>query len=104
MAVPWAQIIQWAPQIIGLSRDLLNRSRSTAPAEALVRPADPDSVPARVAALEENERRQAELVDRMAAQQAELSKAVVVLHRRQRALIIAVVVLALGLLWSLWKP
>jgi len=104
MAVPWTQIIQWAPQIIGLSRDLLNRQRNPKTGEALVRPADPDSVPARVAALEENERRQAELVDRMAAQQAELSKAVVVLHRRQRGLIIAVAVLAIGLLWALWKP
>lgn len=104
MAVPWVQIIQWAPQIISLSRDLLNRSRNTPPAQALVRPADPDSVPARVAALEENERRQAELVDRMAAQQAELAKAVVTLHRRQRALVIAVVVLAIGLLWALWRP
>ncbi|MGC4028953.1 MAG: hypothetical protein QM696_08785 [Steroidobacteraceae bacterium] len=101
MAVPWAQIIQWAPQIISLSRDLLNRSRAPK-AETLVRAADPENLAARVAALEENERRQAELVERMAEQQAQLSRAVVSLHRRQRVLIIAVVVLALALAYMHW--
>ena len=67
-----------------------------------MRAADPDNVPARVTALEENERRQAELVEKMAAQQAELSKAVVSLHKRQRALIIAVVVLTLALIYVRW--
>ncbi|MEO6078455.1 MAG: hypothetical protein ABIQ86_01565 [Steroidobacteraceae bacterium] len=99
MAVPWLQIIQWAPQILSLSRDLLNRSKHPTPGESLVRAAESDHLPARVAALEENERRQAELVDRMAAQQAELAKAVVTLHRRQRVLISAVVVLALALVY-----
>jgi hypothetical protein len=98
MAVPWAQIIQWAPQIITLSRDLLNRARKP-PAEALVRAADADNLPARLTALEENERRQAELVERMAEQQAQLSRAVVSLHRRQRLLWAAVVALVLALIY-----
>lgn len=101
MAVPWAQIIQWAPQIISLSRDLLKRSQKL-PAETLVRPSDPDNVASRVAALEENERRQAELVQRMAEQQAQLSRAVVSLHRRQRLLVAAIVVLALVLVYVGW--
>ncbi|MEO6080483.1 MAG: hypothetical protein ABIQ86_11970 [Steroidobacteraceae bacterium] len=99
MAVPWVQIIQWAPQILALSRDLLNRSKHAKSSESLARAAEPDQLSARVGALEENERRQAELVDRMAAQQAELTKAVVTLHRRQRLLIGAVVVLALALFY-----
>lgn len=101
MAVPWAQIIQWAPQIISLSRDLLNRSRAPR-AETLVRAADPENLASRVAALEENERRQAELVERMAEQQAQLSRAVVTLHRRQRAMMIAIAVLAAAVAWLRW--
>jgi hypothetical protein len=100
MAVPWAQIIQWAPQIISLSRDLLGRSRELA-AKPPVPVAPTDELPVRVAALEENERRQAELVQRMAEQQAQLSKAVVALHRRQRMLVIAVLVLAGMLVYAL---
>lgn len=101
MAVPWAQIIQWAPQIISLSRDLLTRSRAPR-AETLVRAADPENLASRVAALEENERRQAELVERMAEQQAQLSRAVVTLHRRQRAMMIAIAVLAAAVAWLRW--
>ena len=39
---------------------------------------------------------------KMAAQTAELSQAVITLHRRQRALIITVVVLACALLYVRW--
>ena len=102
MVVPWKQIIVWAPQILSLSRDLLNKSRTPSDRRNADPAADPDNVPARVTALEENERRQAELVDKMAAQQAELSKAVVSLHKRQRVLIIAVVVLTLALVYVRW--
>ena len=72
MPVPWIQIVQWVPSILELSKELLNRSRRvpSAPGGA---PADPA---ARLAALEENERRQAELVSRMAQQTAQLSAAV----------------------------
>jgi hypothetical protein len=103
MAVPWLKLVQWAPQIISLSRELLNRARSVRPSDNLVRAADPNDLPARVAALEDNERRQAELVDRMANQQAELSQAVVLLHRRQRWLISGVVLLGAVLLWLVFS-
>jgi hypothetical protein len=39
----------------------------------------------------------------MATQQAELSRAVVALHRRQRWLIGVVILLGAVLLWSLWR-
>ncbi len=100
MAVPWTQIIQWAPQILSLSRELLQRARRTGPAEkALVRAENPQDLAARIAALEENERRQAELVDRMALQLEQHSRALVSLHRQIRWMIAALVVLgALSLL------
>src|SRR5690606_38653893 len=103
MAVPWKQLIMFTPQIIDLSRELLRRARrkpgNTSPAPV----AGEGDVAQRLAALEENERRQAELVERMATQQAELSRAVVTLHRRQRWLIVAVVVLAALLAWRVLK-
>ncbi len=102
MAVPWLQLVKFAPQIISLSRELLNRARATGTAGVPGPAATPDDLAGRIAALEENERRQAELVDRMAQQQAELSQAVVTLHRRQRWLIGAVAVMAITLLWQLF--
>lgn len=81
MPVPWMQIVQWVPSILEVSRELLNRSRRT--------PATPDSdLAARLAALEENERRQAELVNHMAEQTAKLTAAVTALHRQTRWLMV----------------
>ncbi len=91
----------FTPQIIDLSRELLRRARGKPGETALVRATDEGDVAQRLAALEENERRQAELVERMATQQAELSRAVVALHRRQSWLIAAVAVLAVVLAWRL---
>lgn len=99
MPLPWKQLIMFTPQIIDLSRELLKRARGTPEAAgAAPGPADDRDLPRRVAALEDNERRQAELVERMALQQAELSRAVVTLHRRQRWLIAAVAILAVLLI------
>jgi hypothetical protein len=91
----------FTPQIIDLSRELLRRARGRPAESALVRATDESDMAQRLAALEENEQRQAELVERMATQQAELSRAVVTLHRRQRWLIAAVVVLAAVLAWRI---
>jgi hypothetical protein len=101
MPVPWLQLVKFAPQIISLSRELLNRTRGTAAAADPEPGTDVDDLARRIEALEENERNQAELVDRMAQQQAKLAQAVVTLHRRQRVLIGAVVVLAIALLWQI---
>jgi hypothetical protein len=80
MPVPWLQIVQWVPSILELSRELLNRSRRPPPP-----PSDPTE---RLAALEENDRRQTELLSRMAEQTAQLTAAVTVLHRQTRWLIV----------------
>lgn len=100
MAVPWVQILKWVPAIVDVSRDLLKRSRQMPPQQSLVRATDRTDTASRVTALEENERRQAELVNRMAEQIAQLSSAVVMLHRQIRwlggalaALLLVVVVL-----------
>lgn len=103
MAVPWTQLIRWAPEIITISRELLQKTRKTPSTTTdLVHMDDRADLRARIAALEENERRQAELVERMAEQQAELARAVLSLHARERVLIgaigiLAVLLAALGL-------
>jgi peptidoglycan hydrolase CwlO-like protein len=81
MGVPWIQIVQLVPSIVDVSRELLKRSKRLEPATQAL-PANANDLAARVAALEENERRQAELVSQMAEQLAQLTRAVTVLHRR----------------------
>ncbi|MEY2854959.1 MAG: hypothetical protein RL030_2091 [Pseudomonadota bacterium] len=99
MLVPWKQILAWTPQILDLSRELLDRARSTKPPTKLSRATDPTDQAERITALEDNERRQAELVERMATQQARLAKAVTTLHRNQWILISVVVVLIGVVVW-----
>jgi len=81
MPVPWLQIVQLVPSILDVSRELLRKTRTlpTPPAEP---GSDNDALASHVARLEENERRQAELINQMAEQIASLSRAVTVLHQR----------------------
>src|SRR5262245_10809185 len=90
MPVPWVQIVQLMPSILDVSRELLKRSRrppaATPPATLEAHPADA-ALAARISALEENERRQAELVTNMADQLAQLTTAVTALHQQTRRLL-----------------
>jgi hypothetical protein len=97
MPVPWIQIVQLMPSILDVSRELLKRARGVPPeapqsAGALVPEAG--SLEARIIALEDNERRQAELVTTMADQLAQLTVAVTALHAQNRRLLIGQVVSA----------
>lgn len=83
MAVPWLQIVGLVPSILDVSRELLKRSKRVPeeiPAE-LTAPTEV-ALAARIEALEENERRQAELISQMAEQNAALARAVTTLHVR----------------------
>jgi hypothetical protein len=83
MAVPWLQIVQLVPSILDVSRELMKRTKQAPPAAAqLPVSATHDELAARVVSLEENERRQAELVAQMAEQLAGVARAVTDLHRR----------------------
>ncbi|MGH8177653.1 MAG: hypothetical protein ACREV5_15455, partial [Steroidobacter sp.] len=72
MAVPWLQIVQLVPSIVEVSRELLKRTRRPTATTASAPPSD-DELALRIIALEENERRQAELVSQMAEQMAGLT-------------------------------
>jgi|JRYI01.1.fsa_nt_gb hypothetical protein len=80
MAVPWLQIVQLVPSIVDVSRELLKRNKRQ-PVEPGV-PQTPAELENRIATLEENERRQAELVSQMAEQLSVLTKLVVELRTR----------------------
>ncbi|MFO7304154.1 MAG: hypothetical protein C0P74_001440 [Gammaproteobacteria bacterium] len=82
MAVPWMQIVRLVPSILEVSRELLNRTKTSAPSADSNAPSTPADLAARVTALEENERRQAELVNQMAEQIATLARAAAALHRQ----------------------
>jgi hypothetical protein len=82
MPVPWLQIVQLVPSILDVSRELMKRTKQTPPAAQSPVAPSYDELAARVASLEENERRQAELVAQMAEQLAGVARAVTDLHRR----------------------
>ena len=88
MPVPWLQIVQLVPSILDVSRELMKRTKQ-GPPPALASSSGPSSsspsyeeLAARVANLEENERRQAELIAQMAEQLAGVARAVTDLHKR----------------------
>ncbi|AMN47874.1 hypothetical protein ACG33_12345 [Steroidobacter denitrificans] len=85
MAVPWLQIVQLVPSIVEVSRDLLKSARrmpAATTAAELAQLQGEDALLARLQALEENERRQAELISQMAQQLDGLTRAATALHRR----------------------
>jgi len=92
MAVPWLQIVQLVPSILDVSRELMKRTKQAPPPAQLPGSPSYDELAARVASLEENERRQAELVAQMAEQLAGVARAVTDLHRRVLWLTAAAVV------------
>jgi hypothetical protein len=103
MPVPWLQIVTLMPSILEVSRELLKRT-SSVQGEAQGREAGAGGsagLEARVASLEENERRQAELVKQMADQLAQLTEALTVLHTQTRRLLIGQVVTAVVAVVSL---
>jgi hypothetical protein len=104
MPVPWLQIVQLVPSIVDVSRELLKRTKQMPPApEAGPVPHDSDELIRRVLRLEENERRQAELVNEMAQQLANLTRALTALHRQSlwlggtAVVAIVVAVIAIGM-------
>ncbi|HEY5807368.1 MAG TPA: hypothetical protein VIT67_05345 [Povalibacter sp.] len=102
MPLPWLQIVQLVPSILDVSRELLRKSRSLPPP---VNTAEgTDDATARIARLEENEQRQAELISQMAEQIAQLTRAVTALHQRaiwatagmSLAIVMAVIAIAMS--------
>ena len=99
MAIPWFQIVKLVPEVVSLSKQLLQQTRTAQSSGA--RPLEE-----RLAELESNERNQAELVASMAQQLAAMADALTALRKQLSAfrlisiisllLAIAAVILALA--------
>jgi hypothetical protein len=81
MALPWLQIVQLVPSIVDVSRELLKKNKRPE-VNPNVPPHSTAELELRIASLEENERKQAELVSQMAEQLAVLTKLIVELRTR----------------------
>ena len=90
MAVPWLQIVRLMPSILDVSRELLKRTRKAPSTETAVigEEGGAERYETRIRALEENERRQAELVQSMADQLSQLTLAATALHKITRWLLV----------------
>lgn len=78
MAIPWFQIVKLVPEIVSLSKQLLQHTRTDQSSRA--KPLED-----RVAELELNERKQAELVASMAQQLAAMADALTALRKQLAA-------------------
>jgi len=87
VAIPWTRIARLAPVVLGLAREILDRRppARTGP--------DPN-LSARLGALEETERRQAEALHALAEETAALAEAASGLRRQLRTLLVVAVVAA----------
>lgn len=74
MAIPWFQIARLVPEIVAVSRELLQQTRNSGAGGV-------KEFAARIAALEQNERKQAELIAEMAQQLAAMAEAGTSLRR-----------------------
>lgn len=75
MAIPWFQIVKLVPEVVSLSKQLLQQTKTAQSTGA-------KPLEERVAELEANERKQAELVASMAQQMAAMADAVTALRRQ----------------------
>jgi hypothetical protein len=75
MAIPWFQIVKLVPEIVSLSKQLLQQTRNAQSSGA-------KPLEERVAELEVNERNQAELVASMAQQLAAMTDALTALRKQ----------------------
>jgi hypothetical protein len=75
MAIPWFQIVKLVPEIVSLSKQLLQQTKTAQPSSS-------KPLEERVAELEVNERKQAELVASMAQQIAAMTDAVTALAKQ----------------------
>ena len=82
MALPWLQIVQLVPSIVDVSRELLRKTKRVPENQIVPESRTDAALVLRLEELEENERRQAELIGQMAEQISKLTRAITTLHSR----------------------
>ncbi|MPZ75051.1 MAG: hypothetical protein GEU77_00835 [Deltaproteobacteria bacterium] len=75
MAIPWFQIVKLVPEVVSLSKQLLQQTKTA-------RNTGGKTQDQRIVELEANERKQAELVASMAQQIAAMAEAITSLRRQ----------------------
>jgi hypothetical protein len=85
MAIPWVQIVKLVPEVVTLSRQLLQQTKAA-------RNTGGKTNEERLIQLEANEREQAELVASMAQQMAAMTDAITALRKQIYVLRIASIV------------
>jgi hypothetical protein len=93
MPLPWVRLAQLVPTVLGLSRELLDR-RQGAQARQAAQAQPFKDLEARMAALEETQRREGELVHALAQQSAALAEAADALRRQARTVLVVACVAA----------
>ena len=106
-AVPWSTIISNAPAVVDRARKILDRASSQDAPAGNAGDSSPDALQRRVAALEERQRKMAELIETLASSNEEMTKALSYLRLRAAfnfklniALVVAVIGLALKLVYG----
>lgn len=95
--VPWKQVLPYIPSVVETAKDLLRAAKKSGlAASADGGPVAPD-LAGRVAQLENNERRQAELVQAMAEQQERFTVSLRILESRLQLLFVVTLVLLIAL-------
>jgi hypothetical protein len=95
MAIPWLQIVKYVPTIVTISKELLQQTRAS-------HPSNPRTIEGRLVQLEENERKQAELVQKMAHQIAALTEATIAMRRQFWVILIVVLLSAMAALSAIF--
>jgi len=92
--IPWKELLKYGPIIIDAASGLLSRNRSARIDAA-------DTMEARIARLEQNEKDQAELIQSMAERQEFLVQSIEVLNARLKLSFITSCVLFAGIIYML---
>jgi hypothetical protein len=92
--IPWKHILPYIPTVVDTARELLGAAKKTEPAAVATAGSELGD---RVAQLEANERKQAELVQTMAEQQEQLATSIRILESRVKLLFILVLALLIAL-------
>ena len=85
MPLPWVRLAQLVPVVLGLSRELLDHKQKA-------RAVPLKNMEARIAGLEETQRKEAELVHALAEQSAALAQAAASLRRQFTTLLVVAAV------------
>ncbi len=99
--IPWKTILPYVPAVVETAKELLrNASKSKLSGQATA-DGSPQNLLQRIEQLENNERKQAELIEKMAEQQQKLAESLRIVESRVQMLFwltLALLMVAVGLL------